>query len=228
MLCSAAFCGGERVLLDLNFDDQIAGQSPKAWKCAWGTQDDDQLTVTSTRWVSNGNCMMLDRLTGANTKMWGMSTSFESGSSGFTFINFNILIEGPANMAVFSIGLRGNHVKNDHLFLIRFKNLNGLLGPRKGGIKFRYETGRWYHVLLEIPNSPKDGKNINFQWYPVGEKDKVVKGSVAHKFPKQSLGIMMLNTAPDKRGYQVFIDDLKIATTSELNKTPKKAAAKKS
>ena len=38
---------------------------------------------------------------------------------------------------------------------------------------------------------------------------------------------MMLNTAPGKRGYQIFIDDLKITTTSEPSKKVKKMVSKK-
>lgn len=228
MLGLTVLCGGgERVLLDLNFDDQVAGQPPKGWSRAWGTQDDDQLIVTSTRWVSPGNSMMLDRLTGANTNMWGMSTSFDGGKSGSTRVEFNIMIEGPANLARCSLEFRGNYTNTERLFSLGFKDLTGSIGPRKGGIKFKYETGKWYHAVLEVPNSPADGNKLDFEWYPVGHADKAVKGSIPYKFPKKGFGTMMLNTAPGKRGFQVFIDDIKVTTTSEPDRKAKKMISKK-
>lgn len=210
------------IFWEQNFDIQISGQKPEKWCRAWGTKDDDQLIVSNLQAISGKNSLLLDRKTGLNQHMWGVALRFPHVNSPQFTLSFCFLIEGTGNEACFSFEIRGADANTDRVVTLSVRNRNVYLITNNKSVKNRkkksvllgkYEPGEWYRVKLILPTSGKLNLKAYGSLYSYKKENIVTENSpqsVDINLPKKKYGILMLNTAPGKRNYRLFIDDIVI------------------
>ena len=199
-----------------DFDSQLPGEWPHGWRHAWGQKGDDLVLVTNLRSVSGRQSFLLDRASGTNTAQWGVQTGLPAFADGWVSLAFAFCIEGKGVNAHVGIELR-NGPKRALSLSFRFNTLTvrtnlpkppaGLAGGRLG----RYQPGHWYRVRLWLPTRAQPGPRAWASLEGPTAKGYVPMGQpvpVACKVAQQPSPLLMLNLAPNRRGFRFFLDDL--------------------
>ena len=214
-LMSNAAIGEDTVQQD--FDAQAPGEWPRGWRHAWGQKGDDLFHVTNLRSVSGRQCILLDRSSGTNTAQWGVQTGLPTFTDGWFSLAFAFCMDGKGNNAHLGIELRNGGANRALSLGFRFNTLamrthvpdppEGLAGGRLG----RYKPGHWYRVRLWLPTRAQPGptawaslEHLTAKGYePLGQPRPV-----ACTLAQGASPLLMLNLAPNRRGFRFFLDDL--------------------
>lgn len=212
-----------KVLKKQDFEEQVPGSVPAGWRHSWGKQGEDYFLISSEYASSGSRSIVLDRMNKESKAQWGFCAVFPHLDQGYINIMFKFLVVGPGNQACFTFEFRDKTARQ-RLFNLAFKDRKILLGSHAKGLSHKkrsilvsnYEPEQWYTAILTFPVSPKYGKYVTAEVYPVGSLEE--KKTVRHlmTFPKGKFGIMMLCLAPNKNGYKLFIDDYIVKAYSSI------------
>ncbi|HEY3379531.1 MAG TPA: hypothetical protein VGL77_18805 [Armatimonadota bacterium] len=231
MAVHSAEAGATPVLWHLDFDEQKPGDVAKGWEPAWGEPGDNTLTISNRKAANGTNSLLLDRKTGQSDTMWGMSAKIPDVSTGWAVLSFDFLVLGSRADVNFGFEVRGTGVDERIVGLafsdrtVSLVGYNPIQQVRLGGIT----SDTWYRMTLWVPTTGgKQGKAYarlerrvdEHTWMRVG-----ITGAVNTVQPMQAYGCMMVNTAPGKRNYQLFLDDCQLAQ-SALAPSPEELAVR--
>ena len=188
----------ETVIVNQNFDKQVAGELPEGWVHAWGNQDDDLFRVSSENAASLKNSLEIDRESGSNLNHWGLKRDFTAPNQGMTEISFNICIVGPGSQVGLYIELRDRRATNKEALLLTcafYKLKGGIYShtANKPGLEFgRYVAGKWYHLSMNLPGNRQVGDQVLVSWEPLDKSVPAVTGTFAYRFPEHHLGTLRI------------------------------------
>jgi hypothetical protein len=209
--------------LSQKFDDQIPGDAPAGWVKLWGDQGDDQIMVSNVQTVS-GNCsLMLDRQNGTNVKMWGFGRPLPALQDGWYVTRFDFLVQGSGSDIAVGFEMRAQGGGNERMCEVALNGMNvNLSNPDWTHTMAlgQIVAGSWYRLTLWTPTS--NGKQTMAYatmenrpaavWKVMGPAQSVPSAA-----PKGGYGFLEINTIPDKRGFELFIDDLEVEQRSGDN-----------
>jgi hypothetical protein len=234
LLPASAILAEETTLLKQDFESQVPGQVPSGWGRAWGKQGEDLFRVTSDQAYSGKQSMLFDRLTGGTSSMWGLQKGLPSFKQGKATLSFKFRIDGPGNLANFSLEFRGKKANTDRLFSVAFKDRKISLRSYAKAEKSEqnaslgtYLGKQWYSLSLVVPATPADGSSLEAELVPLNNPEQKTTGRVAMRFPQKEFGLLMLCTAPGKAGYQVFFDDFLVSQATPETHAVKETEVKK-
>ena len=197
-----------------NFDEQIPGDVPTSWARLWGNQGDDQFVVSNMKSVSGKHSLLLDRQTGTNTEMWGFGRPLPAMDDGWYVMRFDFCVDGAGSDVRLGFELRAQGGAPERACAL---SLDGLaLNLQSSDSKHAVQVGQivagtWYRVTLWTPTS-KGNQSTAYAtlerfhgatWKPEGTVQ-----SVPAVAPKGGYGYLEVNTAPEKRGFDTYVDDV--------------------
>lgn len=215
LLCCCAISVGtaaadDTPLLTQDFEDQVAGQSPRGWSKAWGNQAQDVLMISSEAAASGRNSMLLERSSDSGGAMWGLSHDVPPVASGKIRIEFKFRAVGAGDAAQWRLELRGHLENTERLLSISAQNLQLFAGGKKLG---EYQSGRWYRLTLTMPIRPEDVKTAVVELSEASSGRLLGTIEPSYRFPRNRIGSIQIILG-NQGEYQLFIDDLK-ATKAE-------------
>ena len=205
-----------------NFDDQVAGDVPTSWIKLWGEQGDDQFTISNLKSVSGKNCLLLDKQSSTNTKMWGFGRPLPAMEEGWYMTSLDFAVEGAGNDISVWIELRARGGTNERVCVLGIAGQtvtmsspdwthSVVLGP--------LAPGTWNRVTLWTPTTHGGQASafgllenrVSDAWKAVGSKQSVPSAA-----PKGGYGFLEFNTTPDKRGYKLYVDDVQVSQAANV------------
>lgn len=199
------------------FDEQLPGQLPAGWRRWWGEQGDDLFLVSNVRSLSPPNSVLVDRSTGANQRMWGAGVSLPIVPGQWAELTMPFFVEGAASQVEF--GLEARAAKGDlRVFAMsvwrREFRVHSYTGRDQekadSGSLGQLETGIWYRLWLWLPTAEGRQQQLlcilqqrrKQDWEPLG---RLVLKAIP---PKEPYGALLVNLMPDKRNFNIYLDDL--------------------
>ena len=202
--------------LTQNFDEQIPGDVPTSWARLWGSQGDDHFIVSNMKSVSGKHSLLLDRQTGTNTEAWGFGRPLPAIADGWYVTQFDFCVDGAGSDVRLGFELRAQGGTPERACAL---SLNGLtLYLQSFDCKHTARVGQivagaWYRVTLWAP-TPKGNQDTAYAtlesfhgttWKPEGTVQSVPAAA-----PKGGYGYLEVSTDPDKKGFEVYVDDVTV------------------
>jgi hypothetical protein len=199
-----------------DFEGQLPGTVPKGWQPAWGVRGDDLLVVSNLRAVSGSRSLLLDRWSGTEATHWGAHAQMPAVRDGWAVLSWAFLVQGAGSDAWFGFEIQGS-VPNERI--VNVGVFDGIVQFQSGDWKRRellgrYEEDTWYRVVLRLPTpggrqTSARGRLLrrdrDGSWLPVGEEIEMPASP-----PRERLHSFRLITSPGKRGYLLFLDDVRL------------------
>jgi hypothetical protein len=199
-----------------DFEGQLPGMTPRGWTPAWGVRGDDQLVVSNLRALSGSRSLLLDRWSGTEATMWGAHTETADVRDGWAVLSWAILVQGAGQDAWFAFDVRGS-VPNERIANVGV--FDGMVRLNSADWKTRqvigkYDEDTWYRIVLRLPTRGGRQKSahcrllrraLDGEWVPVGEEVEVPAVP-----PRERLRHFMVITHPEKRGFLLFVDDVRL------------------
>ncbi len=222
MLCLPYFdAAGQDKLLFQDFEDQTPGGRPDGWRLTWGEMGDDTLTVSSLQAAAGKQSLLLDRTQGTSAKMYGIATDVPDISDGWAKLSFCVYVDGKGDDAQLGFLVRGDGDGPGVNEFIAFVGFGSNAGGRNVTISTinnakkilgTYDPQHWYRVTLWLPtvgggqtefagmleSAEADGK-----WSNIGSLE-----SLPTNPPKRHYWRFEFNSIPNKRDYEVFVDNV--------------------
>ncbi|MDR3708582.1 MAG: hypothetical protein P4L33_09785 [Capsulimonadaceae bacterium] len=203
-------------LLTQNFDEQVPGDTPSGWSKLWGEQGDDTFVIDNQYAVSGKQCLLLDRQSGTNVKMWGFGKPLPSIDDGWYVTQFDLLVDGAGSDIAAGFELRQKGGGNDKAFAVELNGFDLKLCSsdwKQTVTLAKIDAKTWYRVTVWAPtaNGKQDTAYATIEsrsgadWKALGPSQ-----SVHSAVPKDGYGYLEVNTAPNKRNFRLYIDDLSV------------------
>ena len=221
VLCLPYFdAAGQEKLLFQDFEDQTPGGRPDGWRLTWGEMGNDTLAISSLQAATGKQSLLVDRTVGTSATHYGVATDVPDISDGWAKLSFCVYVDGKGDDAQFGFLVRGaspSPGENEYIANVAF-------GSRAGGrnvtisnnnvkqILGAYDPQHWYRVTLWLP-TVGGGQTEFFGMLESAEADgKWTKmeslQSVPASAPKRHYWRFEFNTTPNKRDYEVFLDNV--------------------
>jgi hypothetical protein len=197
------------------YETQLPGEWPKEWERLWGDSSEALLAISNEHAVEGNQSLLFHR---TDNPMYGLACILpvENGVLGAE-LSFCFLVVGAGNDAHFSfemrqgksnqnifghIGFGGQAVKLGHISRHRMRAKT--LG--------KYTEKRWHKIIVTFPEQAGGDLQAELlllsdpatgQWQSIARQHTETRGSSGHPL------YLTLNTAPNKTGYELFLDELR-------------------
>jgi hypothetical protein len=203
-----------------SFEQQLPGEAPAGWGYRWGQAGDDLVSISNLEAAEGRRALLLDRTTGTQATMGGFGICFPDVRDGTAVITFHLLYTGAGHNAHFSLLIRDR--KSPHATVAAIQAGDQAL--MFSGTGYRGKTrlgsirdGRWYRVRLWLPTGGAPAGTVNAR---AELAEMTAPGvytpadspiDIATATPPAAYGILELVTAPGKRDFRLYLDDLSVA-----------------
>ncbi|MBI5833688.1 MAG: hypothetical protein HZB16_15415 [Armatimonadetes bacterium] len=214
MLLMLASAASAQLPWTQGFEDRLPGQTAQGWSVGWGDPGDDLLLTSNLRAHSGQRSLLLDRQTGEQSPMAGYNTRLPNVAERWLAFSVAFLIQGKADSVRFGFELRGAN-PGDRSAAVAFD-----------GRRVSLISGDFAHTV-PLGEYAEDAWSVLWLWLPTsgGAQTEVLArlGSgplvrVPGKAPASGHGIFMPVTYPGKRGYLLFLDDLRVEAADAPDK----------
>ncbi|MFA6271061.1 MAG: hypothetical protein WC657_07710 [Candidatus Paceibacterota bacterium] len=218
------------ILWGQDFENQLPGEVVDGWRKTWGDMGEDSFSISNIQVLSGKRSALLDRKNVIKSGGYGVAIILPPIKDDWIVLSVPFLVEGAGNDASFSIELRAPHdpvetpdAANPHRKLLIFSIIDRKIFSQAGEAKNHpvfgsllgsYDENHWYRLIAILPLHPNTERQARVLLEKNGDA-----GSWQQVRPPQSIPItiglekgfqVMINFASNKRGFLLYLDDLRL------------------
>jgi hypothetical protein len=210
-----------------SFEDQTPGAIPAGWRYAWGERADDLLMISNLRSLSAHNSVLVDRSSGTNTDMWGAAVRLPEIRDQWAVVTIPFLVEGKGHDAWFNFDIRA--LKDSRVVRVNIRTLDielastAAAGRQVDQVSLgRLEPGTWHRLRLWLPtrDARQDSLVCALERREGNAWTAVNRVRLRAQPPAESYGELFVNLLIDKRGFDVYMDDLEFEQSAAAPDSP--------